>query len=292
MFRKQNVTLYCETVRGNPSRLNRVKWFMDDLLLTELPQCSGTQSLLPPPPPSAEDPPPPDDTGGRGYENLCGIDPSKLILEYVNREFAGRYSCVGVNEVGASPASEPVRLQILFPPGEAAVDVLRPAAAILHNQIRRFSLSDNGGRSMTSTSASAAAAASSASPTPPHPVLYKNSLVNLTCRTSDLGNPPATEYIWLIGNTTVEGTTGPTWQLDPVVLGSRAELACLAYNVVGRGGRGPTRRVEVLARPRFLRNLPPATGTVSLSAEINLVCQVNLKMEQGGRKEGTDGRND
>ena len=94
---KQNVTLYCDVIRGNPSKLVRVKWLMDGILLTELPACQKQD------------------------ENLCGVDPSKLILENVNREFKGSYSCVGHNEVGQSPASTPVALEVLYPPGEAKV---------------------------------------------------------------------------------------------------------------------------------------------------------------------------
>ena len=204
--RKQNVTLYCQTTRGNPSRLVKVKWYMDSILLTELPQCQ------------------------QPGENLCGVDPSKLILEYVNREFEGKYSCVGYNEVGQSPRSQPVDLKILYPPGVSEI-------------------------SMSSGT------------------LYKDSPVNLTCQTKDLGNPSASEYIWLVGNKTVEGKTSKTWQINPVILGTQEDISCLAYNVVGRGIKG-SRTAKVQARPRFIQNLPPSTGTTSLSSELELVCQI------------------
>ena len=58
-----NVTLYCDVLSGKPRRLLQVRWFMDGLLLNELPQC-----------------------GEREEEgDLCDIDPSKLLLESVNR---------------------------------------------------------------------------------------------------------------------------------------------------------------------------------------------------------------
>ena len=52
---------------------------------------------------------------------MCGVDPSKLILEYVNREFEGNYSCEGSNTVGESPKSKPVPLEVMYPPGQAQI---------------------------------------------------------------------------------------------------------------------------------------------------------------------------
>ena len=60
---KFNVTLFCDIEQGNPRILTRVRWFMDHILLNELPQC---------------------DLEGKSEDNLCDVDPSKLILESVN----------------------------------------------------------------------------------------------------------------------------------------------------------------------------------------------------------------
>ena len=76
-----NVTLYCDVVSGNPRHLRQVKWFMDGLLLNELPQCGGKE------------------------EDLCDVDPSKLLLESVNRHFSGNFSCSGVSRAGTSQMS-------------------------------------------------------------------------------------------------------------------------------------------------------------------------------------------
>ena len=105
---RANVTLTCQLVAGNPGRLNRVLWFMDGLLLTELPQCNrrerrqlrqlakdGQLRHL-----EKED------------EQLCDVDPSKLILEDGKREFHGNFSCIGENAVGRSPLSAPVELEV------------------------------------------------------------------------------------------------------------------------------------------------------------------------------------
>ena len=59
-----NVTLFCDIEQGNPRILTRVRWFMDHILLNELAQC---------------------DLEGKSEDNLCDVDPSKLILQSVNR---------------------------------------------------------------------------------------------------------------------------------------------------------------------------------------------------------------
>ena len=72
---KVNVTLFCDVVSGSPSQLLQVQWFMDGLLLNSLPQC-GPRS------------------------ELCDVDPSKLLLENVNRHFSGHFSCTGLTSAG------------------------------------------------------------------------------------------------------------------------------------------------------------------------------------------------
>ncbi len=36
-----NVSLFCSVVEGNPPELESVKWFMDGVLLKQLPICGG-----------------------------------------------------------------------------------------------------------------------------------------------------------------------------------------------------------------------------------------------------------
>ena len=36
---RRNVTLFCDVISGNPATLNSVKWFMDGVLLKQLPMC-------------------------------------------------------------------------------------------------------------------------------------------------------------------------------------------------------------------------------------------------------------
>ena len=94
---RRNVTLFCDLVSGYPNTLNRVNWYMDGNLLKELPDC-------------------PEDIGDFGDANsqndLCDIDPSKLLLEHVSKLFHGNYSCEAANEAGWSDMSDEKQLEI------------------------------------------------------------------------------------------------------------------------------------------------------------------------------------
>ena len=86
---RPNVTLNCQVVSGHPPVLLGVRWYLDGELLKELPDC------------------PFNDSSYAGYdEDLCDVDPSKLLLEYVGRSFQGNYSCEGMNAAGWGPVSD------------------------------------------------------------------------------------------------------------------------------------------------------------------------------------------
>ena len=87
---RTNVTLFCDVLDGNPTELYSVKWFMDGVLLKQLPLCDD-----------------------QGEENdLCDIDPTKLLLEHVTKKFHGNYTCQGANEAGWSDYAEEQELQV------------------------------------------------------------------------------------------------------------------------------------------------------------------------------------
>lgn len=87
---RPNVTLNCQVTSGNPTTLLGVRWYLDGELLKELPDCPTNDSIL-----------------YTSYdEDLCDVDPSKLLLEYVGRSFQGNYSCEGLNAAGWGPSSE------------------------------------------------------------------------------------------------------------------------------------------------------------------------------------------
>lgn len=77
---RANITLVCQVEAGNPSQLQAVKWYLDGELLKELPDCDNNTAN-------------------------CDIDPSKLLLQIVERTFHGNYSCIGMNEAGWGPLS-------------------------------------------------------------------------------------------------------------------------------------------------------------------------------------------
>ncbi|XP_046675860.1 hemicentin-2-like isoform X7 [Homalodisca vitripennis] len=93
----QNITLLCEVSSGYPDTLLAVRWYLDGEMLKELPEC------------------------GLSNTTLCDIDPSKLLLEEVERRFHGNYSCAGMNEAGWGPISPATPVIVYYPPGEASL---------------------------------------------------------------------------------------------------------------------------------------------------------------------------
>uniref|UniRef100_T1GWL1 Ig-like domain-containing protein n=1 Tax=Megaselia scalaris TaxID=36166 RepID=T1GWL1_MEGSC len=92
-----NVTLYCSIIEANPSTLLKVRWYANSTLLKELPDCNETN------------------------EDLCHIDPSKLLLESIGRSFFYNYSCEGYNAAGWGPRSEDKELVVNYEPGHATL---------------------------------------------------------------------------------------------------------------------------------------------------------------------------
>lgn len=101
-----NVTLVCLVTSGNPSALNKVRWYLGDELLKELPECNYTSYN--------ED----GEVEGSGGQ-LCGIDPSIISLENVVEGMAGNYTCQGMNIAGWGPESEPAEVIVYYPPSAA-----------------------------------------------------------------------------------------------------------------------------------------------------------------------------
>ncbi|XP_055692645.1 hemicentin-1 isoform X4 [Lutzomyia longipalpis] len=102
---ESNVTLYCNVAQGNPTQLLKVRWYLDGQLLKELPECmSATQQ----------------DANGDD-DDLCGIDPSKMLLQNVGRDFLGNYSCEGLNAAGWGQRSHEEELIVYYEPGNATI---------------------------------------------------------------------------------------------------------------------------------------------------------------------------
>ncbi|EDV52815.2 uncharacterized protein Dere_GG16293, isoform G [Drosophila erecta] len=94
---ESNVTLFCNVLDANPSVLTKVRWYANSTLLKELPDCEESR------------------------EDLCHIDPSKLLLESIGRGFFYNYSCEGFNAAGWGPRSEDRELLVHYEPGPAAL---------------------------------------------------------------------------------------------------------------------------------------------------------------------------
>ena len=100
-----NITLSCSLqpehqVRHHRvvSEVERVHWYLDLILLHTLPHCPSS--------------------------HLCHVDPTKLLLENVNRHFHGNFSCAGSLSTGlTSQMSNSVPVTVLFPPGSASLTV-------------------------------------------------------------------------------------------------------------------------------------------------------------------------
>lgn len=107
---ESNVTLFCNILDANPSVLTKVRWYANSTLLKELPDCEETRvsqgvncshlfSLS-------------NRLIFAAQEDLCHIDPSKLLLESIGRGFFYNYSCEGYNAAGWGPRSEDKELMV------------------------------------------------------------------------------------------------------------------------------------------------------------------------------------
>ncbi|EDV97314.1 GH16788 [Drosophila grimshawi] len=117
---ESNVTLFCNILDANPSVLTKVRWYANSTLLKELPDCEETR------------------------EDLCHIDPSKLLLESIGRGFFYNYSCEGYNAAGWGPRSEDKELMVHYEPGPATLTHFPPIAIKKKSVIFYCSVEDPG----------------------------------------------------------------------------------------------------------------------------------------------------
>ena len=94
----------CDVISGNPATLNSVKWFMDGVLLKQLPMCHNEleYDII-----DVEN-----SAANNDEDDLCDIDPSKLLLEHVTKLFHGNFSCEATNDAGWSERSPEESLEI------------------------------------------------------------------------------------------------------------------------------------------------------------------------------------
>ncbi|XP_020816464.1 hemicentin-1 isoform X13 [Drosophila serrata] len=125
---ESNVTLYCNILDANPPVLTKVRWYANSTLLKELPDCEETR------------------------EDLCHIDPSKLLLESIGRGFFYNYSCEGFNAAGWGPRSEDKELIVHYEPGPATLTHFPLVAVKKKSVIFSCSVDDPGYPDSNSTS--------------------------------------------------------------------------------------------------------------------------------------------
>lgn len=123
-----NVTAVCNVISGNPSSLLKVKWFLGDELLKELPECNYTSN---------------DYEGPGGM--YCNVDPIVLSLVTVDQSFAGNYTCQGMNHVGWGSESDPTELAVYYPPSPAKL-TYTPSKVIKRGQVELQCSVDNPGK--------------------------------------------------------------------------------------------------------------------------------------------------
>ncbi|XP_044766559.1 uncharacterized protein LOC123322654 isoform X3 [Coccinella septempunctata] len=102
---KSTVILECNVTTGNPSNLQKVRWYLGGELMKELPECNYTTYE--------------NGTRDSGGPFCVGVDPSILKLESVQENFAGNYTCQGMNAAGWGAESEPQELIVYYPPSAA-----------------------------------------------------------------------------------------------------------------------------------------------------------------------------
>ncbi|KAG5680757.1 hypothetical protein PVAND_010244 [Polypedilum vanderplanki] len=122
--KRENVTLHCDVIDGNPRKLLKVQWMINGDVLTELPECDDDSF-------ADDDNDNDDEDDDRDYDTkvkrnqnyFCFIDPTKILLQNVNREFLGNYSCRGFNSAGWGEESQAKLLDVYYEPGNASIFV-------------------------------------------------------------------------------------------------------------------------------------------------------------------------
>ncbi|KAG5898346.1 hypothetical protein JTB14_034328 [Gonioctena quinquepunctata] len=132
---KSTVTLLCNVTSGNPSVLQKVRWFLDGDIMKELPECNYSSI----------------DVNGTTEMNggpFCSLDPSIMSLQTVDETFAGRYTCQGYTVSGWGPVSEPEELIVYYPPNATSLryfpsKVIKGASVTLECSVEDLGRPDN-----------------------------------------------------------------------------------------------------------------------------------------------------
>lgn len=138
---RANVTLICNVIEGNPANLTQVRWYHDDQLIEDVPDCtkedeveSKTESDQENYDEENDDDDDDDDRLKCGFYRLINID----------RNSMGNYSCEGQNPAGWGPRSEGNNLVVHYEPGNATL-VHFPLVAIKKKSVTLTCSVEDGG---------------------------------------------------------------------------------------------------------------------------------------------------
>ncbi|XP_043230348.1 hemicentin-2-like isoform X2 [Amphibalanus amphitrite] len=232
---RENVTFVCDVTDGNPDELLAVRWYLDGIMLRQVPdenctnttEINGTVTTLPY---DIQDYYDPDSSEVLQLEELCGTNPAPLVLLSVERSFMANYSCSGKNAAGWGPRSKERELVVRYPPRQTAL-VYSP------------------------------------------PTVLKGSAVTLTCEVDDPGYPPANKYMWMRGNHLISDVQESQWRINTVKLEDATTFSCTASNEAGNSLEGKV-DLKVYTKPQFIERLPLYLGALMNSSSISVTCRV------------------
>ncbi|XP_077283214.1 hemicentin-1-like [Arctopsyche grandis] len=123
---KQNITLWCNIVKGNPSTLLQVEWYLDQEFLITTPNCNKSDDNF--------------------SDDMCtDVEPNRLLLEEAGRSFHGNYSCRGKTLAGWGQRSNDSELIIHYEPGAASL-IYAPQKVIKGGSVKLTCSVDDYGR--------------------------------------------------------------------------------------------------------------------------------------------------
>ncbi|XP_022251878.1 titin-like [Limulus polyphemus] len=105
--------------------------------------------------------------------------------------------------------------------------------------------------------------------------VVKGDSVTLYCEISDLGFPPASTFRWEM-NDLVLNTTSNFYVSHPISVATEGNYSCAAVNQVAIGNTTPF-KLDALAPPRLVEELPRIGGALRNLQSVNLKCRVECE---------------
>ncbi|XP_076325692.1 hemicentin-2-like isoform X2 [Tachypleus tridentatus] len=106
--------------------------------------------------------------------------------------------------------------------------------------------------------------------------MVKGNPVTLYCEISDPGFPPASIFRWEI-NDLVLNNTSDVYVSEPISVGAEGNYSCAAINQVATGDSAAPFKLDALAPPRLVEELPRTGGALRNLQSVNLRCRVECE---------------